>query len=238
MKSIVRTLVWISALLLLAGCAKRGIVGNCEQGDYEGFLHTYPEQYVIDSLRGNGSFEMWREEMQYTGNFSISYDEQPRRWKVSFYGFFGMLLSTMSISSDSFSIFSPFLDKPMKGLIQNFTIEDYIGIPLDAYSVQQLTTGRVPFDPSLVPSRCARKNELLEFTFETDAMRNTIVWSPINNQVVRFTSGKKSGKGMLEVSFSNYEDASEKPLPHAITFTYRGREEAYLKLNYKYLEAR
>ncbi len=227
-----------TALLILSGCAKKAIIGNCEEGDYENFLHYYPEQCIIDNLKGNGNFEMWRSDMDYSGTFSVFYHTAANSWGMNFYGFFGMLLSTIRIEADSFSIFSPFIDKPIKGLVQNFTIEDYIGIPLDAYSIQLLTTGRVPFDPSLIPAQCMKKNELLEFTHEIDGIKNTITWSPLKKQVEQFTSGRKNKKELLEVAFKDYKNTSRKTLPHTITFTYRGREEAHLKLTYKYIEVK
>lgn len=238
MDRIQKAIIAITCLLLLTGCAKKAIIGNCEEGDYELFLHSYPEQCIIDSLKGNGSFEMWRQNMDYSGTFSAFYHSASGSWGMDFYGFFGMMLSSIRIKGDSFSVFSPFFDKPMEGLVQYFNIEEYVGIPLDAYSVQLLTTGRAPFDPSLTPTKCVKKNESLEFTYEAGGIRNCIVWSPLKKQVDQFTSGRKDRKELLEVAFRDYKDASGKTLPHSITFTYRGREEAYLKLDYKYIEVR
>ncbi len=227
-----------SMLLLLAGCTKKAIIGNCDEGDYENFVQHYPEQVVIDSLKGNGSFEVWRDEMNYTGNFSLFCYDVSNSWGIDFYGFFGMLLSSVRINGDSFSVASPFLDKPMKGLVHHFDTEAYIGIPLDAYSIQMLTSGRVPFDASAKPSACMKKNGVLSISYDINNLENAIVWSPPKKQVRQFISRRKDGSEQLEVAFGNYRNASEKMVPHTITFTYRGREEAYLKLDYKYIEVK
>lgn len=238
MRILKRGFITLSVLLVLAGCTKKGIIGNCEKGDYEGFLHRYPEQCILDSLRGNGAFEVWRDEMDYSGNFSLFYHDASSTWGIDFYGFFGMMLSSVRIKGDSFSIFSPFLDRPMKGLVHNFNTETYIGIPLDAHSIQLLTTGRAPFDPSITPSECMKKNGLLSITHEIGNLKNTILWSSDKGKVERFTSSRKDRNERLEVAFKDYRDASAKTLPYTITFTYRGREEAYLKLNYTFIEAK
>jgi hypothetical protein len=235
--NIKRVFIAISVLCLFAGCTKKAMIGNCEEGDYESFLHFYPIQCAFDSLKGNGAFEIWRADMEYSGTFSIFYHNASDSWGMDFYGFFGMLVTSVRIKGDSFSLFSPFLDKPMEGHIRHFNAREYIGISLDAYSIQMLTTGRIPFDPLLTPSRCVKKNGLIEFSLETEDVKNTIAWSPLKKQVEQFTSGQKNGEGLLAVAFEDYKNASSRMLPHTITFTYRGREEAYLKLNYKYIKA-
>ncbi len=226
----------IFVLFCITGCAKKEII-RCPTGEYEAFIDAYKPQYTIDSLTGNGNYEVIRDDDEFFGNFSIFYYEKPKTWGITFYGFFGMIMTQITIKDDSFTIFSPMLDKPIKGLLKDFDIEEYTAIPIDPDLVQLLTTGRVPTDASQVPSHCIQKNKnLMEFSFEKNNNYSRIGWSQINKRIEYFICGKKGEKDFILVKFRNYRETSMLNLPYSIQFIYKGKKEAYLKLNYKFME--
>jgi len=236
----VRTAYLLFILLFtLTGCAKRGIVGTCDEGAYNAFIADYAVQFQVDSLSGNGSFEIQREGDSFSGNFSVHYSQTPKKWGLNLYGFFGMLLAQVIVMNDSFSVFSTLIEGPLKGAIDEFSIEEYTGIPLDAKSIQLLTTGRIPFDGSVFPSYCEKKNEnLIEFSFEDNNSHAKIGWAPIDKRTRYYTIRRKKKKDLLKVTFTDFRDGNSHSLPYSITFTYSGREEVYFTMNYKYIEVK
>lgn len=237
MKGSVLITFLISLLLCITGCAKRGIIVTCPEGDYEAFLVKYTSQCKIDSLSGNGSFDIKRFNDEFFGNFSIFYSEKPRSWGITLYGLFGMVLLQIEIKNDSFNIFSPMLDKPVEGSVNDFNIEDYTGIPISPISVPFLTTGRVLLDTLQLPSYCIKKNEnLIEFIFEAGSNNKIFGWSSLENRIEYYMCGKKERKELLEVKFKDFRNIDTISLPYSILFIYKGKEEAHLKLNYRYID--
>ncbi|MBA7596411.1 hypothetical protein ES703_03381 [subsurface metagenome] len=237
MKGSVLITFLISLLLCITGCAKRGIIVTCPEGDYEAFLDKYMLQCKIDSFSGNGSFDINKLDNEFFGNFSIFYSKKPRRWGITLYGLFGMVLLQTEIKNDSFSIFSPMLDKPVKGSVNDFNIEDYTGIPISPISVPFLTTGRVLLDTLQLPSYCIKKNEnLIEFIFEAGSNNKIFGWSSLENRIEYYMCGKKERKELLEVKFKDFRNIDTISLPYSILFIYKGKEEAHLKLNYRYID--
>ncbi|TES91055.1 MAG: DUF4292 domain-containing protein [Candidatus Cloacimonadota bacterium] len=227
----------ILLLLCLTGCAKRGMVVKYPKENYEAFLEAYTSQYKIDSLTGNGSFEIKRLNDELFGNFSIFYSDKQKRWGITLYGLFGMILSQIEVKNDSFNIFSPLLDKPIKGLLKDLNIEDYIGISINPTSIPLLTTGQVPVDTKRIPSYCEKKNDnFIEFSFEDENMNSKIGWSSREKRIEYYICKKTGGKDYLKVKFSDFRNINTSSLPHSIIFIYKGKEEAYLKLKYKYME--
>lgn len=226
-------------LIVLSGCAKRELV-DCPKEDFSSFIVSYGSQNTIDSLKGNGTFEAIRENGQFnelSGNFSLYYSNEPRTWGITLYGFFGMILSQITIKGDSFVIYSPMLEKPFKGLVKNFNIEEYTGIPIDAISVQLLSIGRIPFDETHLPSYCVQNNKnSIEFSYEIDSNIRRVGWSLKDERIEYYTIEKKGKKDIILVKFKNYKKSSESHLPYSIHFVYQGSEEASLKLDYKYME--
>lgn len=237
MKGSVLITFLISLLLCITGCAKRVIIVTCPEGDYEAFLVEYTSQCKIDSLSGNGSFDIKRFDDEFFGNFSIFYSEKPRRWGITLYGLFGMVLLQIEIKNDSFNIFSPMLDKPVEGSVNDFNIEDYTGIPISPISVPFLTTGRVLLDTLQLPSYCIKKNEnLIEFIFEAGSNNKIFGWSSLENRIEYYMCGKKERKELLEVKFKDFRNIDTISLPYSILFIYKGKEETHLKLNYRYID--
>ncbi len=237
MKGSVLITFLISLLLCITGCAKRGIIVTCPEGDYEAFLDKYMLQCKIDSFSGNGSFEINKLDNEFFGNFSIFYSEKLRRWGITLYGLFGMVLLQIEIKNDSFNIFSPMLDKPVEGSVNDFNIEDYTGIPISPISVPFLTTGRVLLDTLQLPSYCIKKNEnLIEFIFEAGSNNKIFGWSSLENRIEYYMCGKKERKELLEVKFKDFRNIDTILLPYSILFIYKGKEETHLKLNYRYID--
>jgi len=160
-----------------------------------------------------------------------------RRWGITLYGLFGMVLLQIEIKNDSFNIFSPMLDKPVKASVNDFNIEDYTGIPISPISVPFLTTGRVLLDTLQLPSYCIKKNEnLIEFIFEAGSNNKIFGWSSLENRIEYYMCGKKERKELLEVKFKDFRNIDTISLPYSILFIYKGKEEAHLKLNYRYID--
>jgi len=202
---------------------------------YRNFLEQYPDQCKIDTLTGNGSFEIRRGNDELFGNFAISYSKKPKRWGMTLYGLFGMVLSQIELKDDSFNIFTPFLDKPLKGSIKNFKIEDYTGIPIDPLFVPLLLIGRIPIENLHPPSYFLEKKNLIEFSSEDGKNISRFGWSSSKNRVEYYWSGKKDEKDFLDIRFKDFGEIGSLSFPYTLLFTYKGKDEAYLQLKYKYL---
>lgn len=224
-------------LLLLSGCAKRGMLVKCPKDDYDAFLNAYRPIYEIDSLSGNGNIEIEKADNELFGKFAIVYSKKQRRWAITLYGIFGMVLSEVEIKDDRINITSSLLDKPIKGPVKDFNLEGYTGIPLDPTYIPLLTTGRIPVNTSGFPSSCIKKNEnLTEFLFREANKNIRIGWEHKNNRIEYFQSSEKKGGDLLEVKFSDFKNVNSLLFPHSILFIIKGKDEAYLKLKYSYIK--
>ncbi len=233
------SVIFLIIILFQAGCAKRGTIVKCPKEDYENFLSVYISQCNLDSLSGNGDYEIRKSDDIFFGNFSIFYSKNPLRWGITLYGIFGVVLSQIEIKNDSFNIYSPLLDESVKGSVRDFSIEDYTGIPISPLSVPLLTTGRVPLDTLQLPSYCIEKNEnLIEFFYESGNNNEGFGWVPIDKKIDYYICQKKGRKDFLKVKFSDFKNVGNLSFPHSIFFIYAGMEETYFKLNYRYIEVK
>jgi hypothetical protein len=213
---------------------------DCPKEDYDSFIGLNASQNTIHKFTGNGNFEAIRENgkfSEFSGNFSLYYSHEPRTWGITLYGFFGMILSQITVKNDSFEIYSPMLEKPFRGLVDNLDIEEYTGIPIDALSVQLLSIGRIPFDETSLPSYCVQDNHTnIEFSFETEKDIRRIGWSLNDERINYYTIEKKEKREVLVTKFKDFKKTETYSLPYSIHFVYHGSEEASLKLYYKYME--
>lgn len=228
--------ICIILVLLITGCAKKRIPVPCPESEYESFTRTYLKQQTIDSLSGNGSFEIVRSGSEFSGNFSLHYNNNPQKWGITLYGPFGMILSQIRIVSDSFTIFSPFLDDIYEGEIDNLDLEEYTGISIDPYSIPYITTGRILLDVSNYPSSCKQVGDIIEFTFNRDINKVTAGWENSRKTIEYYECKTIGEQKQLRVEFRDHRELKGYSIPYSITCKYEGVESGYLELNYRYLE--
>ena len=229
----------IILLLLLSGCAKRGMLVKCTQNDYENFFKVYKPYCEIEHISGNGDIEIVNKNNNMFGKFSIVYSKKENRWAITIYGVFGMVLSEIEIRGDSFSISSSILEKPIKSTIKKFDLEGFTGIPLDAEYIPFLSTGRVCIK-SLGPSiSCIKRNgNLTEFIIDKGNKKIKFAWNRKDKRMIYFKSDEENMQTSLETTFSNYKNMDGLQLPYTILLSIKGKKEGYLKLTYRFLSVK
>ncbi len=237
MKTLKYVIYAILFLSSLPGCAKRGMLVKCGKGDYERFLEVYKPLTDIDSFKGNGNFTITAKDNELFGKFSILYSKEPQKWTMTLFGLFGMVLSEIVIENDSIIILSSLLDQPYKNSLKNSKLETYTGIYIDPELIPLLTTGRIPNPRSSSSSSCIAKNENIQnFIFEDNARKVSFEWDKTEKKANHYISELKNGKYHLEVKFADYRNINLLLLPHSIVFVSKGKNTAYLKLKYDYIE--
>jgi hypothetical protein len=230
--------LYITLTLLTNGCAKKRIPIPCPESEYESFTRTYQKQQTIDSLWGNGDFEIARAGSDFLGNFSTYYSKTSPKWGITLYGPFGMILSQIRIVSDSFTIFSPFLNDIAEGAIDDLSIEDYTGIPINPNSIPFITTGRILLDNYNELSFCKQVGDILEFSFDRDNHNITVGWNGSQKRIEYYECRSSGEQEKLRVEFRDHRDLKGYSIPYSIICEYKGMEPGYLELNYRYLEVK